>query len=256
MLKLIGSILSFIFVIVLLVIIFCTDILEKNEKMTLNELGDFLAGAFSPLAFLWLVIGYMMQGKELKLNRQMLELQAEELKNNNQALLLQAKELANSVKAQNELVEQSKEQIELERAKLEEEKEKERIKNSTPELELTFEKIGNTYQYKCYIQNKGGPADKIKIEFQYFNPRNSMDYSNSNTFFYQNPDSIELQQLNQEHNKKFLFDSINTPYANKETIEFMILNVKMCYIEHVSKLKRTHKYKYITNENNELIIEQ
>ncbi|WP_369919770.1 hypothetical protein AB8E32_13935 [Marinomonas polaris] len=35
-------------------------------KMGLNELGDYLAGVFSPLAFLWLVYGYFMQNKELK----------------------------------------------------------------------------------------------------------------------------------------------------------------------------------------------
>jgi len=32
-----------------------------------NELGDFLAGFFSPLAFLWLVLGYYQQQKEIKL---------------------------------------------------------------------------------------------------------------------------------------------------------------------------------------------
>jgi len=31
-----------------------------------NELGDFLAGAFAPLAFLWIVVGYLMQSAELK----------------------------------------------------------------------------------------------------------------------------------------------------------------------------------------------
>jgi hypothetical protein len=46
-----------------------------------NEMGDFLAGAFAPLAFLWLVIGYFQQGEELKQNTRALELQAEELKN-------------------------------------------------------------------------------------------------------------------------------------------------------------------------------
>jgi len=45
-----------------------------------NELGDFLAGFFSPLAFLWLVIGYFQQQKELNLNTKALNLQKEELK--------------------------------------------------------------------------------------------------------------------------------------------------------------------------------
>lgn len=34
--------------------------------MPLNEIGDFLAGSFSPLAFFWLAYGYFMQNKELK----------------------------------------------------------------------------------------------------------------------------------------------------------------------------------------------
>lgn len=45
-----------------------------------NEIGDFLAGLFSPVAFLWLVVGYFQQGKELKQNTKALELQANELK--------------------------------------------------------------------------------------------------------------------------------------------------------------------------------
>lgn len=35
-------------------------------SMPLNEVGDFLAGSFSPLAFFWLAYGYWMQNKELK----------------------------------------------------------------------------------------------------------------------------------------------------------------------------------------------
>ncbi|WP_144173559.1 hypothetical protein [Pseudomonas sp. Kh13] len=34
--------------------------------MPLNEVGDFLAGAFGPVAFLWLVLGFLMQSEELK----------------------------------------------------------------------------------------------------------------------------------------------------------------------------------------------
>jgi hypothetical protein len=42
--------------------------------MPLNEVGDFLAGAFGPVAFLWLVLGFLQQGYELRM-------QATELKN-------------------------------------------------------------------------------------------------------------------------------------------------------------------------------
>lgn len=44
-----------------------------------NEFGDFLAGTFAPLAFLWLVIGYFQQGEELKQNTQAINLQSKEL---------------------------------------------------------------------------------------------------------------------------------------------------------------------------------
>lgn len=37
-----------------------------SPTLGLNGIGDYLAGVFSPLAFLWLVIGYVMQNRELK----------------------------------------------------------------------------------------------------------------------------------------------------------------------------------------------
>lgn len=56
---------------------------QSNDLRTLkpNEFGDLLAGIFSPLAFLWLVLGYFQQGKELKASVKALELQGKELKN-------------------------------------------------------------------------------------------------------------------------------------------------------------------------------
>lgn len=55
--------------------------MELGTMKSWNEFGDFLAGAFSPVAFLWLVLGYIQQQKELQQNTQALELQALELKN-------------------------------------------------------------------------------------------------------------------------------------------------------------------------------
>lgn len=51
------------------VVLLVPEYIKKDftpEGMPLNELGDYLAGAFSPLAFLWLVYGYFMQNSELK----------------------------------------------------------------------------------------------------------------------------------------------------------------------------------------------
>ena len=45
----------------------------------LNELGDFLAGFFTPLAFGWLVYGYLLQSKELRLQREELTLTRNQL---------------------------------------------------------------------------------------------------------------------------------------------------------------------------------
>ncbi|WP_182374891.1 hypothetical protein [Pseudomonas putida] len=58
-------------------------ILWKFSEFTdlkLNELGDLMAGVFSPVAFGWLVWGYIQQGKELKLSSEALRMQADELR--------------------------------------------------------------------------------------------------------------------------------------------------------------------------------
>lgn len=67
-----------------------------------NEFGDFLAGAFAPLAFLWLALTVWLQSRELRLQRK-------ELQQNGEALRLQAEELRNSV-------EQLRKQTELRQA--------------------------------------------------------------------------------------------------------------------------------------------
>jgi hypothetical protein len=52
---------------------------DKVHKLPANELGDFLAGAFSPLAFLFLILGYLQNTNALKL-------QGEEIKKNSKVL--------------------------------------------------------------------------------------------------------------------------------------------------------------------------
>ena len=46
-------------------------------RLPADELGSFLEGAFAPLAFLWLVIGYFLQQKELEQNTEALRAQAD-----------------------------------------------------------------------------------------------------------------------------------------------------------------------------------
>lgn len=77
-------------------------------ELPLNSLGDFLAGAFGPLALAWLIFGYFQQGDELQ--------------NGTAALKLQGVELKNSVEQQQRLAEISLQALELERQEREEEK--------------------------------------------------------------------------------------------------------------------------------------
>lgn len=69
----------------------------------LNEFGDFIAGAFAPLAFFWLVRGFYQQGKGLEQNSEALKMQAIELKKTTEALELQVKEMKASVEQQSRL---------------------------------------------------------------------------------------------------------------------------------------------------------
>lgn len=80
----------------------CMAIVARNKLFELdpNEFGDMLAGVFAPLAFLWLVLGFYQQGKELKASVA--------------ALKLQGRELRNSVIQQRELVAVSREHLQSE----------------------------------------------------------------------------------------------------------------------------------------------
>ncbi|VVO40217.1 hypothetical protein PS712_05781 [Pseudomonas fluorescens] len=65
--------------------------------LELNSLGDFLAGAFGPIAFLWLVLGFLQQGRELRLTTE--------------ALNHQVVELSETVKQQTRMAEAATEQM-------------------------------------------------------------------------------------------------------------------------------------------------
>lgn len=74
-------------------------LLRRQEllELKLNELGDFLAGSFGPIGFFWLVIGYIQQGRELKISSEALRWQTEELKNSVTQQTVMAKSQQSSV---------------------------------------------------------------------------------------------------------------------------------------------------------------
>ncbi|CAN1572637.1 hypothetical protein MCELHM10_03374 [Paracoccaceae bacterium] len=122
------------------------------EPMGLNEIGDFLAGLFGPLAIFWLVLGFFQQG--------------EELRNSVETLKLQAKELAASVEQQKELVQVTREQLEHERELLGLQL-LDRKKLSQPDFILEFKAIvtrsDGSSRYTCAIVNTGNPVSRVEL---------------------------------------------------------------------------------------------
>jgi hypothetical protein len=89
------------------VIVWCVWRWPELAEADANKMGTFLSGVFSPIAFLWLVLGYFQQGEELRQNTKVLELQAEELKN--------------SVRHQGDLVDVTRNQLLADISRVEEE---------------------------------------------------------------------------------------------------------------------------------------
>jgi len=90
----IGGILTGLYLIFVSCVVF--NDWSRARNLSLNEIGDFLAGAFAPLAFLWLVLGFYQQRYELAQNTRMLKLQADEL----QETVKQQKEMAEVARLQ------------------------------------------------------------------------------------------------------------------------------------------------------------
>ncbi|UUS56632.1 MULTISPECIES: hypothetical protein [unclassified Acinetobacter] len=86
----------------LVIVLFCVQNNFVFTNRELNSLGDFLAGIFAPVAFLWLILGYLQQGKQLDQNTKALEQQEK-------ALQLQIEEMKNGIEQQKQLVQTQKE---------------------------------------------------------------------------------------------------------------------------------------------------
>lgn len=119
--------------------------------LKLNELGDFMAGAFGPVAFGWLVLGYIQQGKELKVS--------------SAALVKQGEELALSVKQQILMQEHAEIQVKIAQEKL---------SSELSELELSLRPIAKVrfvssgqgfnrewHNFEVFISNSGAYDLKV-----------------------------------------------------------------------------------------------
>lgn len=119
----------------------------------LNLWGDFLAGLFAPLAFLWLVLGYLQQGDELRQSTKALELQAQELKN--------------SVEQQGRLVAVSQQQLTKEIEALNEERTLRREAARPKFVPQSSGSVtsGGITTYKMKIVNVGNVATSFRMQF-------------------------------------------------------------------------------------------
>lgn len=68
---------------------------QFNSCRSLNEFGDYLAGSFAPLAFLWLMIAVFIQSRELREQRDALEAQLAENRLQTE-MLMEARERAST----------------------------------------------------------------------------------------------------------------------------------------------------------------
>ncbi|WP_430444887.1 MAG: hypothetical protein ACQZ2J_27705 [Pseudomonas piscis] len=130
------------------------DRVQTLRVMGLNEVGDFLAGAFGPVAILWLVLGFFQQGIELQ--------------QGTRALLLQAKELQSSVEQQKELVAVTREQVsaELEAAL---EAKNQRARAIRPFLVPSGgggSHSGDEHELNFTIKNLGAPISHVVMRFE------------------------------------------------------------------------------------------
>ena len=118
------------------------DAWELLRAGNLNELGDFLAGFFTPLAFGWLVYGYLLQSRELRLQREELTLTRKQL--GTQTELLQEQVVAD-------------------------------YQDSIPRLTLRLAFLENWWDW--IVENNGGNAKNI--ELLNLNKKQTVDERNS-----------------------------------------------------------------------------
>lgn len=162
---LVVTILYVVFLIFLTVTLFAADRAAEIGKLKPNEFGDLLAGIGGPIALIWLVYGYFLQGLairqqgiELSQNTKALHLQAESLK-------AQVIELSNSVEQQKNLVNLTQKQIENAQEASAYEKEKER-RGNRPRFTfgVTSKSSGSSGTFVNFsLWNAGNTASDVRI---------------------------------------------------------------------------------------------
>ncbi len=127
---------------------------HEIQQLPPNEVGDFLAGVFGPVAIFWLVLGFFQQG--------------EELRHSVEALRLQAEELRSSVEQQKAMVSVAERQFSLEASAVGRQNEIMVSRDLpffliVPEGSRSMGEAGNA-QYDFMIKNLGADAKSVDFE--------------------------------------------------------------------------------------------
>lgn len=147
--EVVGGLATGLYLVLVLTLVYVKR--DTLPGLSLNEVGDFLAGVFGPVAFLWLILGYLQQGRELK--------------QSSKALQLQAAELKNSVEQQAHLVAVGREQIEAHAGALSQDRQRyERSMNAYIIFSPIEASISNTCVTQLFEVHNAG-ADVFDVQF-------------------------------------------------------------------------------------------
>lgn len=205
---------AFITVIWFLIIVFIFLFTGLEHPDSLNELGDFLAGIFAPIAFFWLILGYKQQGKQLEQNTKALEQQE-------RALQLQIDEMREGVKQQVELVQLQGQQLDEQHKMLEprfiisQSKVNSPVYGSStdPKIDINHNIVFVVINYT--LENLGGDAFNLRI----IHPKSKEILKKLSTVKASTSEEIRFElaqfQIDQLNQKKELEDSLDFFYESK-----------------------------------------
>lgn len=164
-------------------VVFGEEGVDAFRRMAPNEVGDLLAGVAGPVAFIWLVYGYFLQGIAIKQQSQELSQNTAALKLQEEALRSQAEELKNSVAQQRDLVDVSRRQAEAAMAAVQFEIERDtNIARPIFILEISLvtpftsaaailstvepRKVNSQYLVEATLHNQGNVATEVFPKFE------------------------------------------------------------------------------------------
>lgn len=206
------------------IIVFIFLYADLKHPESLNEFGDFLAGVFAPIAFFWLILGYMQQGRQLEQNTKALEQQE-------RALQLQIDEMREGIDQQKELVQLQRQQLDEQHKMLEprfiitKAKVNSPVYGSSSDTNININENIVFVVIKYTLENLGGDAFNLRL----VHPKSKETFKRLNDFKGSTSEEIRLElaqfQLDQLNQKKELQDSYDFFYEckNGRLVKYQLL---------------------------------